>query len=76
MDFLRGIKKRVGDGVEECDLFSCNISLRYNNDNDYKTLTGGFISICLLFLFALVFYNKFLDTINMSEINKSINVAE
>jgi len=62
--------------IEECDLFCSPITLRYKNDNDFKTLTGGVCSLFLICLFVTVFYNKFMSCMNMEHVNASITIVE
>lgn len=70
------IKGKLHDLVEECDLFCSPISLRYKNDNDYKTLTGGIVSILLIILFLIVFYQKSMETLRLSNIISSTTIFE
>lgn len=58
----------VREYVEECDLFSSNILLRFKNDNQFKTLTSALVSIFLVTMFIIVFANRFITTANKQNV--------
>ncbi len=54
-----------------CDLFSLSQFLRYKGESDYKTASGGVISVLVLSIFSALFLNVAIATINKSIINWS-----
>lgn len=61
------MKKKCLKFVEvltEFDLFAPNINVRYQIDNDYKTLTGAILSFALIVFFAVIFFNRFTTMLN------------
>lgn len=68
---LRKIGKCLGifrSYVEECDLFAPNILLRFRGDTQFKTLTSALVSIFLVAFFMIVFSNRFMMTINKTDV--------
>lgn len=55
------------------DLFPATQFLRYKEEGDYKTATGGFVSIAIMIIFVILFYNLGTQTINREIINGSIS---
>lgn len=43
-----GILKKVKDLIKSNDFFYSTEMLRFNEESDYKTLTGGFISLGII----------------------------
>ncbi len=57
LDSLKGIVYRF-------DLFATGSLLRIKGDSEYKTIVGGVVSISLMILLAIVFWNKIVATID------------
>ena len=53
------------------DLFSLSQFLRYNEDEDYKTVSGGLLSLFVITLFSVLFSDNALATINKTDIKWS-----
>ena len=53
------------------DLFSLNQFLRYNSDEDYKTASGGLISLFVITIFAAIFTGNALATFNKTDVKWS-----
>jgi hypothetical protein len=45
------------------DLFSYSTFLRYKGESEFKTATGGFFSLIVLIIFAILFTNLGIKTI-------------
>jgi len=56
--FLKRIVKGTLNGVRKWDSYGKNVFIAHNNDENYKTQFGGFVSISILL--ALLFYAGFL----------------
>ena len=50
------------------DLFSLTQFLRYNQDEDYKTFSGGVTSILVVAIFIGLFANNAISTVNKTAI--------
>ena len=50
------------------DLFSLTQFLRYNQDEDYKTVSGGIVSLIVVSIFGVLFAGNALSTINKTEV--------
>lgn len=46
--------------------------MRYNGDGEYTTATGGFVSIVVIIVFAVMFASMALKTIDRKIITSSI----
>ena len=46
--------------------------MRYNGDSDYTTATGGFISIVVIIVFAVMFASMALKTMDRKIISSSV----
>lgn len=60
------------DVLTEFDLFAPNITVRYQSDNDFKTLTGAILSFALIVFFGVIFVNRFTVMLNRTEITASV----
>ena len=58
MPFLRFLGKMI----REVDLFPNAQLLRYNGDPDYKTTMGGIISISVIVILVILFFNMAVRT--------------
>jgi len=54
------------------DLFCSNEMLRYNNTTQYKTITGGIISITLIIAIISGFYQMILNCVQKTSINYTL----
>jgi hypothetical protein len=73
MQRLRWFMKKLSSFLRWGDMFSTSQLLRYKGDTDYNTVTGGFVSITVIILFAALFTNIGLQTANRQIINASIS---
>ena len=51
------------------DLFSLTQFLRYNQDEDYKTVSGGIASLIVVSIFGVLFAENALSTVNKTEVS-------
>ena len=49
--------------MKKPDLFSQTGFLRYNGEGDYRTATGGFISLAVYAIFIILFFNMGIKTL-------------
>lgn len=54
--------------AKNCDLFSTSQFLRYREDEDYKTASGGICSLIVIAVFMVLFMNTAIQTIDMNNI--------
>jgi hypothetical protein len=64
MEYLKKIKT----AIERNDLFCSSQMLRYKDDTQYKTLTGGIISLAIIIAIVVGFAGMINDTINKNSI--------
>ena len=57
-------KTCVSEFLRLFDLFSLSQFLRYNQDEDYKTVSGGVTSLIVIAIFSALFAGNALSTIN------------
>ena len=55
--------------LKKIDLFPATNFIRYNADHEYTTSMGGFVSIAVIIIFAVLFASKGLKTIERSIID-------
>ena len=48
--------------ISQMDFFSHSQFLRYNNNETYRTFTGGITSILIIALFVGIFFNTMMNT--------------
>lgn len=58
------------------DMFYSSEMLRYDNDTEYKTVTGGIITISIIILVTIGFASMITDTLNKTAINSSLNIEK
>jgi hypothetical protein len=58
------------------DMFCSSELLRYNAQTQYKTLTGGLLSVAIICVIAGGFFNMVLDTLDRSSISSSLTVTK
>ena len=71
-----GCLKSIKEAVKGFDLFSRNISLRYEDDMDYTTFTGGVGSILLITLFIVIFASTVVSAFGKEEITSTTSFFE
>ena len=54
---------------QACDLFSASQFLRYKNEENYSTVSGGIVSLMVISVFLALFFNTAIQTINKSIIS-------
>lgn len=69
-----GILRKLESLVKKIDFFYSTEMLRYDQDEDYKTLTGGFFSIGIVVAIVIGFANMIVSTLNQTTINTSTQV--
>ncbi len=57
------IKKLLKSTIRKCDLFSQQVTFRYNDEPTYETVTGGCISIIMIIAFIGIFATSLLRTV-------------
>lgn len=62
------VKALAKELLKFCDLFSTSQFLRYKNDEDYKTASGGICSLIVVTIFMIMFMNTAMQTIDKSNI--------
>ena len=73
------MKKKCLKALEvltEFDLFAPNITIRYQADNDYKTLTGAVLSLAIIVFFGVIFFSRCATMINRTEITSTVLSSE
>jgi len=63
------IKKFIKSSIKKCDLFSQQVTFRYNDEPAYETVTGGCVSIILIIAFIGIFATTLLRTVEKEYIN-------
>ena len=72
MKIIKHLKKIV----TSIDMFYSSQMLRYDNDTEYKTVTGGIITISIIILVTVGFASMISDTFNRTAITASLNIAK
>lgn len=67
------IKKTLIGVIKKFDLFSQQITFRYNEEPAYESVTGGCISIILIIFFLGIFSTTLLRTIDKEYINFNLS---
>ena len=68
MVFLKPLKQLL----YRVDMFCSSELLRYNSETQYKTLTGGLLSLAIIAVIAGGFFNMVADTVNRVSITSSL----
>jgi hypothetical protein len=63
--------KKLRKFIKNFDLFSTSKFLRYGEDEDYKTASGGLCSLIVFIVFLVLFMSTAIQTVNMQIINWS-----
>lgn len=70
---MASFKKTMQNILKAFDLFPTQQYLRYKEEPDYKTATGGAVSIAILVIFIIMFYSLGMQTVNQKIINGSVS---
>jgi hypothetical protein len=71
--------RRIQSILRKCDLFAVSQFIRYKGEPDYSTATGGFCSVAILTIFAVLFTSMAVKTVDREIINwtsETINEME
>jgi hypothetical protein len=72
MRFLQSLKK----AISSIDMFYSSEMLRYESDTQYKTITGGIITISIVAMVTIGFASMITDTLNRTAITSSLNIRK
>ena len=64
-------KSCLAEVIRTCDLFSLTQFLRYDQDEDYKTISGGTISLLVVIIFVIMLASNAVSTVNKTDISWS-----
>ena len=59
-----GILKKVTNLLKKIDFFYSAQMLKYEDELEYKTFTGGFFSVCIIATICVGFFSMVYKTIN------------
>ena len=59
----------MSESIKFFDLFALTQFLRYNQDEDYKTVSGGITSIMVVAIFSVLFFGNAVGTFNKTNIS-------
>ena len=62
-------KESLAEGIKLFDLFSSTQFLRYKQDEDYKTISGGLTSILVVAIFSALFAGNAIATFQKTSIS-------
>ena len=62
-------KRSCAELIKFFDLFSLSQFLRYKEDEDFKTVSGGIISILVVIIFSILFAGNAISTVNKTDIS-------
>lgn len=65
--------ERVKQLVKLSDFFNSFQMLRFNKETEYRTITGGIVSIGVIITIIIAFASMIKDTINRSTISYTYN---
>lgn len=69
-----GILKKVKSLIKMNDFFYSTEMLRFNDESEYKTLTGGLISLAIILVIMVGFATMIADTISLNSITSSTDI--
>lgn len=61
---MNKLAKAIHSLLKMCDLFAVSQFVKYKGESEYQTATGGFCSIAILTIFAVLFTSLALKTID------------
>ncbi len=70
MAILKGIKRLI----YQTDMFCSSQLLRYNSETQYKTMTGGLLSLAIIIVIIVGFANMISDTLQRTSITSSLTI--
>ena len=70
------ILKNLSRMIEKVDFFNSSQLLRYKKENDYRTFTGGFISLGIIVVISLGFSNMIIDTLTLKSVNYQMKTIQ
>lgn len=62
--------------VISIDMFYSSEMLRYDSDTEYKTITGGIITLSIVAMVTIGFASMIVDTFNRTAITSSLNIQK
>lgn len=62
--------------VSSIDMFYSTEMLRYDSDTEYKTITGGVITLSIVVMVTVGFASMIVDTLNRTAITSSLNIQK
>lgn len=69
-----GFLHRLKSIFKEVDFFHSTQMLRFRGESEYKTLTGGIISVAIIIVILIGFSQMIINTLNLSSINFTQNI--
>jgi hypothetical protein len=57
------------------DMFYSSEMLRYDSDSQYQTFTGGLVTLVIVMIVIIGFFNMISETLNRTAINSTLNVV-
>ena len=70
------ILKNLARMIEKVDFFNSSQLLRYKKENDYRTFTGGCISLGIIVVIFLGFANMIIDTLALKSVNYQLKTIQ
>ncbi len=71
------VRKTLKEGIKAFDFFRHPATFRYGEEPEYESLTGGIVSIIMIIIFAIIFFNTVMETIKKVSIDhKDTTVQE
>lgn len=70
------ILKYIENAVKKVDFFYSKEMLRYDDDEDFKTLTGGIVSIGIIIAIIIGFSSMILNTLNLTSITTTTQIVK
>jgi hypothetical protein len=68
---MKSIGNRIGNSIKYCDFFSAPILLRYETEEDKKSIAGGCSSLLLIITLLIVFSNSWILLFKKTDIQSS-----
>ena len=59
--------------MKKPDLFCQTTFVRYNGEADYSTATGGFVSLAVIVIFSILFFNMGIRTLHKEIITFTVD---
>lgn len=71
-----GLLEKIKSVVKATDFFYSTDMLRYEEDVEYRTVTGGIFSIAIIITTFIGFASMIIDTINRTSITTQTNISK